>query len=181
MAETSESVLFDVIWDIILSYYVLSGALHYFAVTFFCSLPLAGSSLILSYPILNLSESQKQATIICLCIGVIICCAQYSIAVYKVPQQIGFRLSIGLLGCVFLLIGEMLLWPALYWRWSILREFYEQSDAIAIGVLVALIALVATMPCLLIVAEEAAKVDSSSDSSDVDEEQSKEDEWLYDL
>jgi len=62
----------------------------------------------------------------------------------------------------------MLLWPALYWRWSILKEFYEQSDAITIGLFGLLIGLVATMPCLLMLTEEA-KVDFSDDSSDIDE------------
>src|SRR5689334_7032774 len=120
-SETSESTLFEIVWDIILSFYILRGAAHYFAWTFCCSLPLAGS-LLLSYPMFNLTPLQIRAIMICLCIGIVIRCAQHSVRVYKVPQHIAFRLSIGLLASGFLLIGEMLVWPALYWRWSIWKE-----------------------------------------------------------
>lgn len=155
MADTGEGPLFDIMWDIILSFYVLSGAAHYFAWTFCCSLPLAGSSLLLSYPMFNLTPLQIRGIIICLGIGMLIRCAQHSVRVYKVPKHIGYRLSIGLLASVFLLIGEMLVWPALYWRWSIWNEFYEQSDKVTISLFGTMTVLVAMMPSLLMLMEEA--------------------------
>lgn len=163
---------FEIIWDILLSYYVIRGAFHYSALTFFCSLPLAGSSLVLSYPIFDLTQLQQETAILVIFTFIVIVCAQYSMGVHKVPQQIGFRLSIGLLGTAFLLGGELAVWTALYRRGSIWGEWYRQSSATTIGILGAMTALVTFMPSLLMLVGESDRM-LFDESPDVSEDETK--------
>ncbi|EED21866.1 hypothetical protein TSTA_091060 [Talaromyces stipitatus ATCC 10500] len=167
--------VFDIIWDILLSFYVIRGALHYSTLTFICSLPLAGSSLVLTYPTLDFTQRQTQATILFFFTVIVFVCAQYTMRLYKVPYQTSYRLSIGLVGAVFLLGGELAAWTVLHKRWSIWREWYEQSNAIVLGGLGVMAAIFALMPCLLMLAGGAAESLLMDEPPDVAEEQTKKD------
>ncbi|KAH8689823.1 hypothetical protein BGW36DRAFT_63991 [Talaromyces proteolyticus] len=151
----SSSDVVDVVWDIILFYYIMSIALHYSIFIFFCSLPLTGAISILRYPVFELTQHQWEMRIMFLSTLISFWCARYSMKTYQVPQKVNFRLVIGLLATVILVAGELALWTAFYFEWSSWRDWYNQSDNITWVIIVTTTALIALMPCLVMMVEDA--------------------------
>lgn len=176
MLNGAGSTAFNIIWDILLSFYIIRGAFYYFVLTFLCSLPLAGSGLVWSYPFSDLTQLQKETTILVLFTLVVIVCAQYTMRVYQVPHEISYRLSIGFLGTAFLLGGELAVWTIAYKRWSFWWEWYEQSNATTISISGIMTALAALMPYLLMLVGET-EVILFDEPPDIGEEQNK--SWQY--
>lgn len=84
----------------VLLFYVLHGSFHYYTLILF-SLPLIGSSLLLKYPVFDLTQLQiKETTILLLFAAIIITIRSR----YSKSSRIGSRLSIGLLATASLLL-----------------------------------------------------------------------------
>lgn len=151
--ESSNNV-FEVAWDIVLFYYIISSALLYSIFIFFCSLPLAGAIFILKYPVFELTQHQWEIMVTFLSMLIVFGCAKYFMTYYEVPQKINIRLVIGFLSTVILVAGELALCRAFYFKWSSWRDWYSQSDIITWIIIVATIALTWLMPCLVMILED---------------------------
>jgi hypothetical protein len=101
MIHRNGSVAFDLLCGILLLFYIFHDAFHYSTLIFFFILPLAGSSLLLSYPKFDLRQLQTEETTILVLLTVIITTIG---ARYTKSRQISSRLSIGLLATALLLL-----------------------------------------------------------------------------
>ncbi|KAH9212423.1 hypothetical protein DL95DRAFT_391574 [Leptodontidium sp. 2 PMI_412] len=144
--ETTTSV-FQLLWDIALFLFITRLSFYYFILSYLSSLFITYLRLSRLQPINHLT--QPQAELITLPIWLLLSTlfARYLIVWYEIPRVAGFRLAIGVVAGVFLilaeLVGGVVMWERGWrvWIW----ETDVMAAVLGIGVLVAFM----LMPWLL--------------------------------
>jgi hypothetical protein len=149
--ETSASV-FELMWDIALALFIIRIAFFYFALTF-------ASSLIHTFirtsnvaPYNHLTGPPAEVLAFPLQLLSIMLWARYTIVVYEIPRVAGFRLAIGILASIYMVIAEMILGFIL--KQEGYRKWIWDTDFWSAGLGILSLLLFAMMPRLLMVLEK---------------------------
>lgn len=108
--ETSESVI-EFLWDIALAFFIVRIALAYFLLTFASGalLTYAFADRILPTALLSLTMSQSELLVLGLHVIIMAFWARLIIVYFEVPRVKSFRLAIGGVASVFMLLAEALI------------------------------------------------------------------------
>lgn len=148
--ETTASV-FELLWDIALAVFIIRLAFYYFALSFSFGILLAMIRLFYMMPVYQLTQPEAELIAMPVFLLTIVLCARFLIVRYEIPRIGGFRLAIGYLALVFMLIGELIGGVVMYEEgW---REWYWETDSIAFGTFCVVMLFFATMPWILMIVE----------------------------
>ncbi|PQE08112.1 hypothetical protein CJF31_00008178 [Rutstroemia sp. NJR-2017a BVV2] len=144
--ETSASV-FELMWDIALALFIIRISFFYFALTF-------ASSLIHTFirtsnvaPYTHLTGPPAEFVAFPLQLLCIMLWARYTIVACELPRVAGFRLAIGMLASIYMVLAELILGFVL--KQEGYREWVWDTDFLSAGLGVLSLLLFALMPRLL--------------------------------
>lgn len=148
--ETSTSV-FELLWDIALALFIIRLAFYYFILSFVsgCFIAFMRISQLQHVQLLT----QPQAELVTLPIWLLFHAlwARFIIVNYEIPRVGGFRLAIGAVALVFMLIGELL--GGIFMYEEGYTEWVWETDPTAAGLGALTLVLFGLMPYLLMVFE----------------------------
>ncbi|KUJ11063.1 uncharacterized protein LY89DRAFT_595113 [Mollisia scopiformis] len=148
--ETSTSV-FELLWDIALTLFILRIAFVYFLLTFLSGLFLAYFRFSTLQPINHLTVPQAELVTMPFWLLLITLWARWTIVAYEVPRVRGFRIAIGGVALGFLVIAELAGGIVLYERG--VTKWVWETDPLAAGMGCLVLGLFGLMPALLMVFE----------------------------
>jgi hypothetical protein len=144
--ETSTSV-FELLWDIALAFFIIRLSFFYFAFSFTTGLLITYFRLSRLQPINHFTQPQSELITLPLFLFFNTLWARFIIANYEVPRVGGFRLAIGGLALVFMLMGELIGGMVMYEKgWT---EWIWETDYVAGGLGAGVLLLFGLMPFLL--------------------------------
>jgi hypothetical protein len=144
--ETSTSV-FELMWDIALALFIIRLSFYYFALSFLTGLLITYFRLSRLQPINHLTQPQSELITLPLFLLFNTLWARFIVVNHEVPRVGGFRLAIGGLGLVFMLITELAGGVVMYEKgWA---EWIWETDLLAGGLGAGVLLLFGLMPFLL--------------------------------
>jgi hypothetical protein len=144
--ETSTSV-FELLWDIALALFIIRIAFFYFLLSFLTGCVITYFQFIELQPIYLLTQSQSELVTLPIWLLFITLWARLMIVNYEIPRVGGFRLAIGGLALVFMVLAELMGGVFMYekgytpWIW--------ETDYRTAGANVLVMLLFGLMPLLL--------------------------------
>ncbi|KAH8896179.1 hypothetical protein GQ53DRAFT_743494 [Thozetella sp. PMI_491] len=146
---TTEAVI-EVLWDIVLAFYIIKISFIYFILIFFTGALLSFWTTTRLAPINHLIAPQSELVVLPLQLLATALWARFIIKYYEIPRSLQFRLAIGILSTVFMIIAELLGAVVLYvegsegWLWE--RDY--RAAILFAGLLVAFCFMPAWMMAL---------------------------------
>lgn len=152
--ETTTSV-FELMWDIALAFFVVRIAFMYFIFTYLSSLFLSFIQLKEIMPYNHLTVPAQELVAFPLYILIVALWARAIIVYYEIPRVAGFRIAIGLVAGVFMVIAELvggfILWEEGYQKWI------WETELLGAGLGIASLILFESMLWILMALEKAEK------------------------
>jgi len=144
--ETTTSV-FEILWDIALFLFITRLSFYYFFVSYLSSLFISYLRIARLQPINHLTQPQAELITLPFWLLLSTLFARYLIVWYEIPRVAGFRLAIGGVAGVFLVLAE-LVGGVVMWEkgW---RVWIWETDFWAAGAGVLVLGLFGLMPWLL--------------------------------
>jgi hypothetical protein len=162
LLETTDSVI-EVLWDVVLAFFVVRTAFVYFLVSFTSSIVLSYLTSMIPLPFSYFNLLPQSLVLITVYLVPLVAGTKLMIAYYEIPRIVGFRLAIGGVALLFMLMADVLVALVLYeeglgpWIFKTVWETRLASVMLPI--------VFAMMPTLLLVAEMWPGVESQSASS----------------
>jgi len=157
--ETSTSV-FELLWDIGIAYFVISLAFYYFGLCFITGCLITYGRVTLLMPLKLLTQPQAELISLPVWLLFVALWARYMIINYEIPRVGGFRLAIGILALVFMVLAELGSGLLMYSQgWS---SWVWETDPLAAGFGTISLLLFGLMPRILMVVENAKGSDKTS-------------------
>jgi hypothetical protein len=144
--ETSTSV-FELLWDIALAFFIIRLSFFYFALSFTTGLLITYFRLSRLQPINHFTQPQSELITLPLFLIFNTLWARFIIANYEIPRVGGFRLAIGGLALVFMLVAELIGGVVMYEKgWT---KWIWETDYVAGGLGAGVLMLFGLTPFLL--------------------------------
>jgi len=146
LLETTASV-FELMWDIALALFIIRISFTYFFLSFLSGCVLTYFRVAHLMPVKHVTQPQSELVMLPLWLLFIALWARFIIVHYEIPRVGGFRLAIGALALVFMLVAEVMGGAIMYeegwaaWVW--------ETDPLAAGGGALVLLLFGLMPLLL--------------------------------
>jgi len=157
--ETTTSV-FELLWDIALTIFIIRIAFVYFALTYMSSLFLTYLRLTRLQPMNHLTAPTAEVLTLPFYLLAIALWARTIIVYYEIPRVGGFRIAIGIVASIFMLLAE-LIGGLVLWGEG-MQEWIWESNIVGAGMGIASLVLFSVMPLWLMQFE--AKTDEMGES-----------------
>lgn len=148
----TDTSVFEVLWDIALSLFIIRIAFFYFLLSFVSGCIIAFFRLSTLQPLYLLTQPQAELVTLPIWLVTIALWARFVIVTYEIPRVRGFRLAVGFVALLFMLAAELLGGLVLYekgytpWVW--------ETDVSAASAGAAVLLLFGLMPFLLMYLEK---------------------------
>jgi len=155
--ETSSSV-FELMWDIALALFIARLAFYYFGLLFLTGAVITYFRVTRLIPVNHLTQPQSEIITLPFFLIATVLWARFIVVNFEVPRVAGFRLAIGILGTILMVIAELLVGVVMYEEgWS---AWIWETDPVAGGASAAVLLLFGLMPSILMLVEKKpAEVD----------------------
>lgn len=144
--ETTTSV-FEILWDIALFLFITRLSFYYFFVSYLSSLFISYLRIARLQPINHLTQPQAELITLPFWLLLSTLFARYLIVWYEIPRVAGFRLAIGGVAGVFLVLAELVGGVVMWEKGG--RVWIWETDFWAAGAGVLVLGLFGLMPWLL--------------------------------
>lgn len=145
LLETPTSI-FEVIWDVVLALFIVRIAFVYFLLTLLSGCAIAYFRILTLQPVFLLTQPQPEFVSLPVWLMFIVLWARYITQDYEVPRVAGFRLVIGFVALIFMVISELIGGFILY-EWGYIPWIWE-TDVKVVGAGAVVLLLFALMPFL---------------------------------
>ncbi|CAD6453148.1 51800bcc-c424-4602-ac62-9a4311e6f3d1 [Sclerotinia trifoliorum] len=150
--ETDTSV-FELMWDLGLAFFIIRNAFIYFILTYLSSIFLSYIRLNRLIPYNHLTAPARELIAFPIYILTVALWARTVIVYHNIPRALGFRISIGLVAGLFMviaeLVGGLILWEERY------KEWIWETDLLGAALGILSLMLLEGMPWILMLLEKS--------------------------